>query len=300
MKPYIKKIKLLLVKIIPRRKVVRKANLFIIGAQKCGTSTLFDNLVKYKNIYGGEIKEKNFFSHEDLYQKSSEWYHNLFPNVSVVFYKYYKKIYFLDSSPSYLSQKDAADKIFEYNTKAKFIVMMRNPVDRAFSAWNMYRQMNLLNDNEKIKLFNTHVKGSSKDRESKFRSLIHLEKFPTFEEMVQDELDDFSTDSSKFPGILSRGIYFDQIEYYFKLFDPGQFYFIFAEEFKVNKAQILNDLLKFLKLDKGLQSKKLNDTHIREYNDKLVQETRDKLITFYAPLNEKLFVLINKKINWSK
>ena len=300
MKPYIKKIKLLLVKIIPRRKVVRKANLFIIGAQKCGTSTLFDNLVKYKNIYGGEIKEKNFFSHEDLYQKSSEWYHNLFPNVSVVFYKYYKKIYFLDSSPSYLSQKDAADKIFEYNTKAKFIVMMRNPVDRAFSAWNMYRQMNLLNEVDKKNIFNTNVKGSSKDIEKKFEALINLEKFPSFEEMVKEELIDFSNNPSKFPGILSKGIYFDQIEYYFNIFEPSQFFFIFSEEFKVNKTQILNDLMFFLHLDGDFQSKKLNDMHIREYKFKLEQETRDKLVAFFSPHNEKLFALINKKINWSK
>lgn len=299
MKSYLKKIKHLLEKNIPKRKVIQKANLFIIGAQKCGTTTLFDNLVKHKNIFGGNIKEKNFFSHEDFFKNGVDSYHNLYPKLSI-YNTLPKNSYFLDASPSYLAHKEVADRIYKYNPNAKFVVMMRNPVDRAFSAWNMYRQMNLLNDNEKIKLFNTHVKGSSKDRETKFRSLIHLEKFPTFEEMVQDELDDFSTDSSKFPGILSRGIYFDQIEYYFKLFDPGQFYFIFAEEFKVNKAQILNDLLKFLKLDKGLQSKKLNDTHIREYNDKLVQETRDKLITFYAPLNEKLFVLINKKINWSK
>lgn len=223
----------------------------------------------------------------------------MYPKLSI-FDTLPKSSYFLDASPSYLSQNDAADRIYKYNPDAKFIVMMRNPVDRAFSAWNMYRQMNLLNDNEKIKLFNTHVKGSSVDREIKFMELINLEKFPTFEEMVQQELIDFSTDSSKFPGILSRGIYFYQIEYYFKIFDYSQFFFIFAEEFKVNKTQILNDLMLFLSLDQGLQSEKLNDTHIREYNDKLVQETRDKLVTFYAPHNEKLFALINKKTNWSK
>jgi hypothetical protein len=299
MKRYFKKIKNIIVKNIPKRKVIQKANLFIIGAQKSGTSTLFDNLVKHKNIFGGLIKEKNFFSHEALLKNGVAWYHNLFPKPSI-FYRLPKTHYFLDASPSYLAHKEVADRIYKYNPDAKFVVMMRNPVDRAFSAWNMYRQMNLLNDNEKIKLFNTHIKGSSKDRESKFRSLIHLEKFPTFEEMVQDELHDFSTDSSKFPGILSRGIYFLQIEYYFKIFDSNQFFFIFAEEFKVNKTQILNDLMSFLNLEEGLQSEELNDSHIREYKQKLTQETRDELVLFFAPHNEKLFALINKKINWSK
>jgi hypothetical protein len=83
MKRYIKKIKPLLVKIIHKKKVIQKANLFIIGAQKCGTSTLFDNLVKHKNIFGGEIKEKNFFSHEDLFKKGINSYHNMFPKLSI-------------------------------------------------------------------------------------------------------------------------------------------------------------------------------------------------------------------------
>ncbi len=299
MKRYLKKAIRLLQKAILKKKVIQKANLFIIGAQKCGTSTLFDNLVKHKNIFGGEIKEKNFFSHEGLFKNGLEYYHKMYPKLSI-FNTIPKISYFLDASPSYLSHKDAADKIFEYNPNAKFVVMMRNPVDRAFSAWNMYRQMNLLNNSNKKSLFNTHVKGSSKDRENKFKELIDLENFPSFDEMVQQELVDFSNDSSKFPGILSRGIYFDQIQYYFTLFDTSQFFFIFAEEFKVNKAQILNDLMTFLDLNQGLQSEKLNDTHIRGYNDKLPQETRDKLVAFFAPHNEKLFALINKKINWSK
>ena len=173
MKRFLKKIKLLLIKINPKRKVIQKANLFIIGAQKCGTSTLFDNLVKHKNIYGGKIKEKNYFSHEYLYQKGPEWYHNLFPKSSI-FNKVTKKSYFLDASPSYLMCKEAADKIFKYNPNAKFIVMMRNPVDRAFSAWNMYRQMNLLNDEDKKNLFNSHVKGYSAERENQFKKLINI------------------------------------------------------------------------------------------------------------------------------
>lgn len=299
MKPYLKKIKLLLGNKIPKIKIIKNANLFIIGAQKCGTSTLFDNLVKHKNIYGGEIKEKNFFSHDGLYKKGVDVYHNMYPNLSIL-KKTPKNSYFLDASPSYLSQKDAAHKIFKYNPKAKFIVMMRNPVDRAFSAWNMYRQINLLSEDSKRIFFEDFVKHSSDERESKFIQLINLEKFPSFEEMVQDELLDFDNDSSKFPGILSRGIYFDQIECYFKFFHPSQFFFIFTEDFKVNKAQILNDLLRFLNLEQGLPTEKLKDAHVRGYSQKLAQDTREQLIPFFEPYNQKLFTLIDKQINWSK
>jgi hypothetical protein len=229
-RPTIELIKKVIKKITPKKSIVDRANLFIIGAQKCGTSTLYDNLIKYDSIHGGEIKEKNYFSHESRFQNGSVWYHNLFSKVSF-FYRLPKKHYFLDASPSYLAHKDAADKILKYNPEAKFIVMMRNPVDRAFSAWNMYRQMNLLDNKEKMTLFEKHIKGSSVEREKLFLYLINLKEFPSFETMIEDEIYDSSIDSWKFPGILSRGIYYNQIEYYMSLFDPSQF-FCFCRRFQ--------------------------------------------------------------------
>ncbi|MEY3079460.1 MAG: hypothetical protein RL086_613, partial [Bacteroidota bacterium] len=69
----IKLIKRIIKKIIPQKRIIDKANLFIIGAQKCGTSTLYDNLMKYDGIYGGKIKEKNFFSHESIFKQGILW-----------------------------------------------------------------------------------------------------------------------------------------------------------------------------------------------------------------------------------
>lgn len=297
-KDFIDLIKKIVKIIIPKKSIVNKANLFIIGSQKCGTSTLYDNLIKYDSIHGGKIKEKNFFSHKAHWKEGILGYHDLFPKVSIL-YKLPKIHYFLDASPSYLSSKDAADKILKYNPEAKFIVMMRNPVDRAFSAWNMYRQMNLLGADEKKVLFEKHVKGSSVEREHLFLNLINLNEFPSFETMIQDELNNLPLDSWKFPGILSRGIYHDQLEYYLSLFKKNQFFFIFAEEFKVNKTVVLKDLMLFLNLKINISSENLNDTHVREYKHKMSAETRIRLLEFFQPHNEKLFNLINKSINWS-
>ena len=58
--------------------------------------------------------------------------------------------------------------------------------------------------------------------------------------------------------------------------------------------------MRFLNLDQALPSEKLKDAHIRGYSQKLAQETREQLISFFEPYNEKLFTLINKQINWSK
>lgn len=276
-----------------RKNVISKANLFIIGAQKCGTSTLYDNLIVHRNIFGGDHKEKNFFSDEKLFQRGEDWYHTLFPKGSL-FYKA-NKSYFIDASPSYLPSKEVANRIHKYNPDAKFIVMMRNPIDRAFSGWNMYSQMHLRVPKKR------NINGVAAEREKSFIDFIYQEKFPTFEELIQQEMANFSVDSAvDFPGVLARGVYYNQIEYYFSLFDKNQFFFICAEEFKVNKNQILMELMNFIELEDGFLKEELADTHIREYKHQMSEETRMKLVEFYAPFNEKLFALINKRYDWNK
>src|SRR5438046_9995162 len=44
-----------------------------------------------------------------------------------------------DCTPSYLYHHSAAERIFNYNPKIKFLILLRNPVDRAFAHWNMQR-----------------------------------------------------------------------------------------------------------------------------------------------------------------
>lgn len=277
-------------------KVTTYANLFIIGAQKCGTSTLFDNLIKHKNIHGGKVKEKNFFNHEHLFEKGIDWYHQLFPNVS--FFIPSRTNYFLDASPSYLPSKEVAKKIYAYNPEAKFIIMMRNPIDRAFSAWNMYKQMNLLSLDEKENLIKNHIEGLNQNRKEKFINMINLESFPTFETMVEEELSDIVNNKEPYPGIIKRGIYYEQIANYLTLFNPQQFFYICSEEFKERKFDTLKKLFFFLELNPNLPEEKLKDQHKREYQNKMSSEIREKLKEFYQPHNQKLYALINKNYNW--
>src|SRR5207247_10838924 len=44
-----------------------------------------------------------------------------------------------DCTPSYLYHEPAAERIWKYNPKIKLLIILRNPVDRAFAHWNMQR-----------------------------------------------------------------------------------------------------------------------------------------------------------------
>ena len=44
-----------------------------------------------------------------------------------------------DCTPSYMYHEPAAERIWKYNPKTKLLILLRNPVDRAFAHWNMQR-----------------------------------------------------------------------------------------------------------------------------------------------------------------
>lgn len=112
-----------------------KPNIFLIGAAKAGSTSLYNYLIKHEEIYAN-IKEPWYFTDrkgltngnkvkgEDSYEKLYKSDKN---------YKYY-----MDASPSYLCFPEVAKDIYEYNNDAKIIIILRNPIDRIKSYYRMY------------------------------------------------------------------------------------------------------------------------------------------------------------------
>jgi hypothetical protein len=117
-----------------------KVNIIIGGFQKCGTSALHLFLSKHPDVIVSNPKELDYFNCQAQYDKGTEYYHSFFKKPSIF---RLKATNYLESSPSYFSYGDVAltaQRIFEYNHKIKLIALTRNPIDRAFSAWNMYKR----------------------------------------------------------------------------------------------------------------------------------------------------------------
>lgn len=108
-----------------------KVNLFIIGAPKCGTTALATYLNSHNEIFMSSPKEPHFFSSKfkDWFYKaeSLEQYLALFSNSNDS-----HKI-LGEASVLYLYDSSALIKIYDYNPDAKIVVMLRNPIDLAYS-----------------------------------------------------------------------------------------------------------------------------------------------------------------------
>jgi len=111
---------------------------YIIGAAKCGTTSLYQYLIRHPSVNPGIGKEIHYF--EELYYRGENWYRACFP---FEFQKFFSKLTHNeimmsgDSTPRYIDHPLVPNRINKLTPNAKFIVMLRNPIDRAFSHYNM-------------------------------------------------------------------------------------------------------------------------------------------------------------------
>jgi len=107
---------------------VRKPNFFLIGAPKCGTTSIADFLSGHPDVFMSDTKEPNFFDKEfSLGSLSLKAYESLFsragPEHKVVG----------EASTNYLFWPPAVTAILAYSPEAKFLVSVRNPYQMAIS-----------------------------------------------------------------------------------------------------------------------------------------------------------------------
>lgn len=130
-----------------------KASLFVVGAGKAGSTTMFDCLNKHPELRGSNPKEPMFFSHK--YNKGDDWYCSLFQKDDVI------KHYF-EASPQYTFVDEfpnVSSRIKSYNSNSKIIYIVRDPIKRIishFTHWsrtkpNVYTDINVVLADEKLR-----------------------------------------------------------------------------------------------------------------------------------------------------
>jgi hypothetical protein len=113
----------------PDRSTSFKVNTLVIGAGRSGTTSLCDYLEGQESVCFSNIKEVHYFSLEDLHSRGISYYHS--------FFNHCKGEKIVASADTYLLiDYDAIERIFAYNPEMKLIVLLRDPVERAFSSYN--------------------------------------------------------------------------------------------------------------------------------------------------------------------
>jgi len=255
-----------------------KPDFYIIGFAKCGTTSLFEYLISHPNIHPPKGKEIDFF--DRLYSRGINWYKVGFP---FTIQKFIEKVFFRkkfltgEATPRYIEHPHAINRIKQTTPNAKFIILLRNPIDRAFSQHNM----NVKNDYE-INNFNDALK------EEPRRISNRIEK-------MTNDITYYSWNYDLY-AYLEHGLYVDKIKRWMEVFPKEQFLIIQSEEFFKNPSKTYNDVLKFL----GLPSHDLKTYEpIRKQKKSILKkQTQQKLQNYFKPHNEKLYNFLGKKFDW--
>ena len=102
----------------------KKINFICIGGQRCGKNTMYTWLRDHPEVSTSQEMEINFFSH--YWEKGYGWYENHFSLKN-------KTKAMGEMSGSYLYDKQAPDRVKQYNKDVKIIVSLRDPVKRVIS-----------------------------------------------------------------------------------------------------------------------------------------------------------------------
>ena len=140
--------------------VMNHPNFFIIGAPKCGTSALAYYLSEHPQVYFSYPKEPYYWADDfpglqrQFGVSSLEQYRKLFDHAPK------SAVAIGEGSTVYLASSQAVQRIIEFQPSAKFIVMLRNPVDLVVSS----HMQELSHLNEDVECFETAWKLQEKRR----------------------------------------------------------------------------------------------------------------------------------------
>ncbi|MDB9895744.1 sulfotransferase domain-containing protein [Flavobacteriales bacterium] len=243
-----------------------KVDFFIVGAPKAGTTSLYKYLNQHQDVVMSSVKEPNYFSKEelesqDLYYASKNItdekdYHSLFQANG-------EKKKLGEASVSYLFYPKVSKRIFTYNKDAKIIIILRNPVDRAYSHYKMDFRLGFVKRDFEDLVLNNNQEGS-----------LFYQQY------------------------IDLGLYHLQVKSYIDEFGSTNVCVMFYEDLKKDRATFVNNIFSFLNLKsdsninfnlKYNKSKLPSNNFMRYlYSISLVRKTASFLF------NERLINFINK------
>ncbi|SRR5581483_261345 len=131
----------------------------VVGAEKSGTSWLSDKLKQHPQVFIPSQKELHYFNTRFVedptlrnynHDKPLSWYISFFKEA----HDAQKKG---EVCPSYLWDEQAAKCIWKVFPNAKIVILLRNPVERTFSAYRYYLQRGIITRDNFRQALNTHA-----------------------------------------------------------------------------------------------------------------------------------------------
>jgi len=250
-------------------------DLIIIGAQKSGTTSLFEYLSQHPRLMPSYVKEVHFFDgglnpNVDNFNCGETWYRAHFPlkkNASN------KKVF--EASPLYLFNPLAPQRISELIPEVKLIAILRNPVERAISHF-------------------FHEKRGGGE------SLPIMEALQSEEKRLEPIIDkqDYKSNLFIHHSYKNRGLYHVQLKRYLKFFPMGSILVINSEDLFTQPDDTLRRVFQFVGVDTEFTINDLKPRNVRSNRNKIDPDVYEYLEDYFRPHNQELYKLIGEDYGW--
>ena len=249
----------------------RQPDFMIIGAEKCGTTSLYQYLRQHPAVLPPIEKEIDFFDTE--YEQGIEWYLSHFP---AMFAEPNANAEFItgETSANYLYNNQAPARIFKHFPQIKLAVILRDPIDRTLSRYSMM------------------VRNGAEKR--------------SFEVAIAEEIDlieQATTADGSIPWpVLNRcrhignSLYYHHLERWLTVFPRQQLLVLKSEDLFLQPAQTLKQLYETLGIADN--PKQIYEKHNVGSYRPLEDRIRQPLADFFAPHTQKLETLLGQSFQW--
>ncbi len=190
----------------------------IVGVQKAGTTSIYNYLQEHPQVYMSPIKETNFLERdwEKLVAENSKIKNRIssFDDYCKLFTGVQDEIAIGEASPNYIFHyESSAPRIQKYTPNAKLIVVLRNPVERAYSDYLMHLRDGI---SAEIRTLSEQIKHSS------HKSFI-----------------------------LRKGFYYTPVKYYIDFFCVEKVKVFLYDDLCNNAQKFMSDIYEYIGVDKN-------------------------------------------------
>ncbi len=248
----------------------------VIGAQKGGTTYLYNLLTRHPLVDPAASKEVHFF--DNLFDLGVEWYRRCFPAPR---WEHGRRSITGESTPYYLFHPDVPRRMAELVPQVRLIALLRNPVDRAYSHYHKIVREGLesLSFEEAIETEAVRLR-SDADR------TLQNEHYPSLDH--------------RYFSYLSRGVYVDQLLRWVTFFSKEQLLVLKSEDFFERPPETLKRVLNFLDLPEWEPGfSELGDKRNEgKYAQSMDRATRRRLEEYFEPHNQRLYDFLGRDLGW--
>jgi hypothetical protein len=252
----------------------------IVGAQRCGTTSMFKTIIQHPNVARPFLR-KGVHYFDKHFDQSPAWYRGHFPIRATSTMRRLGRGPVLtgESSPYYMFHPWAAERIAASLPEVKVIALLRDPVERAYSAY-------------------THEKAKG------FETLSFPEAIEAESERIAGERDAMLADPSydsfhlQHHAYVTRGEYLPQVESLVKVFGPERVLVVDAGDFFERPAETFAPVLPFLGL--ATYDGFSYEQHNARGRSPLEEDLRQRLDEHYRPHDEALAAWWGRTPSWRR